>query len=112
MRLIPARLCPPRSILLSALAGCVASSLASAASFPRSFDTEKTPGGPRPAADSAAKFALPPGVRQLYDLADDPAETKNGFASERGRVARFQSILENSAPANRCGGNFEKALRL
>jgi arylsulfatase A-like enzyme len=31
---------------------------------------------------------------QLYDLANDPAETKNVFASERRRAERFQSMLE------------------
>lgn len=58
-----------------------------AASFPKPFDTEPAPGGPLPAAESAAKVALPPGFRCTVFAAEPDVRQPIAMATDaRGRL--------------------------
>lgn len=61
--------------------------VARAASFPKPFDTEKTPGGPMPAAESAVRVTLPPGFRStLFAAEPDVAQPIAMATDARGRL--------------------------
>ncbi|MBL9199754.1 MAG: c-type cytochrome [Opitutaceae bacterium] len=82
--ILPIRFSVPRcvwsAIVVSAATGW-------AASFPKPFDTEQTPGGPMPAAESAAKVTLPPGFRAtLFAGEPDVAQPIAIATDARGRL--------------------------
>lgn len=58
-----------------------------AATFPKPFDTETTPGGPMPAGESAANVTLPPGFRStLFAGEPDVAQPIAMATDARGRL--------------------------
>lgn len=82
----PRRPAPAGPIRFFFLAGILTAG-ASAASFPAPFDTENSPGGPLPAAESAAKVTLPPGFRCTVFAAEPDVAQPIAMATDaRGRL--------------------------
>lgn len=77
------------------------------ATFPKPFNTEATPGGPMPAAESAARVTLPPGFRStLFAAEPDVAQPISMATDARGRLW----VAENYTYSER-GVTFHPELR-
>ena len=88
----------PLATALCALAAAVS---APAASFPKPFDTENTPGGPMPAAESAAKVALPPGFRSTLFAGEPAVAQPIAMATDaRGRLWVAECYTYAERPVN------------
>lgn len=93
--LLPRR--PRGGLLVLLLAGRALA----ADSFPAPFNTEPTPGGPMPAAQSAAGVALPPGFRCTVFAAEPDVRQPIAMATDaRGRLWVAESYTYAERPVN------------